>query len=112
MSILNPIKLFGSRRRTEVLALIYLLGETYASELASMLGTPVKTIQRITDALEQEDMIVGRVVGVERRLHLNPRYPLADPLSTLLAALCSQDREIEAIAERIRRRPRKRGKAL
>lgn len=105
-------KLFGTRRRTQVLLLIHLLAETHASELATLLGTPLKTVQRILNALEDEMLIVGRTVGRERRIRLNDRYFACTELKALLSALARRDRETESVAESLRRRPRRQGKEM
>jgi predicted transcriptional regulator len=112
MQILESPKLFGTRRRTQTLELIHLLEETHASELARLLGTPLKTIQRILYAMEDEKLIVGRMVGRERRIRLNDRYFAASELKALLSALARRDKETEAAAESLRRRPRQRGKQI
>ncbi|KXK12979.1 MAG: winged helix-turn-helix domain-containing protein [Fimbriimonadaceae bacterium] len=112
MQVTEPPRLFGTRRRTQTLELIHLLGETHASELARLLGTPLKTVQRILAALEDELLIVGRTVGRERRIRLNDRYFAAAELKALLSVLAGRDRETEAAAESLRRRPRERGKEI
>lgn len=112
MQVTEPPRLFGTRRRTQTLELIHLLGETHASELARLLGTPLKTVQRILMAMEDEKLIVGRTVGRERRIRLNDRYFAAAELKALLSVLARRDRETEAAAESLRRRPRERGKEI
>lgn len=112
MALLSPIKLFGTRRRTQVLLLLFLLEESHASEIAKLLQTPLKTIQRILAGLEEENLVVGRTVGRERRLRLNERYSSMQELKALLASLSQRDRETEQIAESLRRRPRKQGKEI
>lgn len=112
MRILEPPKLFGTRRRTQVLLLIHLLKESHASEIAMLLGTTLKTVQRILAGLEDEGIITGRIVGRERRIQLSSRYFAAAELKQLLSALVPRDRETEAAAEALRRRPRIRGKEV
>lgn len=112
MAIFAPPKLFGTRRRTQVLLLIHLLAESHASEIAHLLGTPVRTIQRILTGLEDEDLVVGRTVGRERRIRLNERYFAAEELKSVLQAIARRDKETEAAAESLRRRPRKKAKEI
>ena len=112
MKIFELPRLFGTRRRTQVLLLIYLLEETHASEMAKLLGTTLKTVQRILVVLEDERIVTGRTVGRERRIRLDERYFAATELNPLLAALVRRDGETEAAAESLRRRPRKRGKEI
>ncbi|MCO5297008.1 MAG: winged helix-turn-helix domain-containing protein [Fimbriimonadaceae bacterium] len=112
MSILSPLKIFGTRRRTQVLLLIHLLEETHASEIAKLLGATLKTVQRIVSALEEEGVVSGRTVGRERRVRLDDRYFAGPELKQLLSALARRDNETAAAAESLRRRPRKRGKQI
>ncbi len=66
--------MFGSRRRTEVLILTALLGETYPTELARLLGAPLYSVQTIVDALDREGVVATRLIGRSRQVSLDPRY--------------------------------------
>ncbi len=112
--ILDPGKsrLFGTQRRTEVLTATALLGESYPRELARVLNAPLFSVQRAVDALEVEGVIAGRLIGRERRVTLNPRYFAINELKPLLARLAQVDGQLRSAAESLRRRPRKRGKAI
>ncbi|MFN8138420.1 MAG: hypothetical protein U0R49_01335 [Fimbriimonadales bacterium] len=112
MRALDPPKLFGTRRRTQVLLLVRLLEETHASEISKLLNTPLKTVQRILAGLEEEGIIVGRTIGRERRIVLNERYFASGELKKLLSVIARRDRETESAAESLRRRPRVRGKQI
>ena len=67
-------ELLGNRNRTAVLVAIRLLGETWPSELASLLGLRIYSVQRILEAYEREGVLVSRTMGRTRRVSLNPRY--------------------------------------
>jgi len=104
--------LFGSRRRTEVLLALALLEESHASELAKVLQTQVRTIQRILAGLEAERVIEGRIVGRERRVALSRRFAAAAELRALLIALAMREPELDGRVAALRRRPRQAGKQI
>jgi hypothetical protein len=105
-------KLFGSRRRTEVLTLVGLLDETYPSELARLLKAPLFSVQKIVDSLDREGVVSTRVIGRERRVALNPRYMAHGELRELLLRLAASEPALGDLAAKVRRRPRRRGKSL
>lgn len=105
-------RLFGSERRTEILLAIGLLEETYARELARLLGAPLVTVQRVVDSLDRESIVSTRLVGRLRRITLNPRYFARRELAALLLRLAKADAALVAAVESLRRSPRKRGKPL
>lgn len=103
-------RLFGSRRKTEVLILTALLEETYPTELARLLDARQYSIQRVVDALEEEGVLATRRIGKERRVSLNPRYFAHAELRALLLRMAVGETELKEAASRVRRRPRRRGK--
>lgn len=109
---MNHPELFGTRRRTQVLEVLALMEESHAREMATLLGTPVRTIQRIIEKLEAEGIVVGRTVGRERRLELNRRYFAYSELRQLLIKVAMRDQEVDDLVSALRRRPRQKGKAL
>lgn len=112
MGIQKTIKLFGSRRRTQVLLLLSLLNESYPHEIARLLSAPLFSIQQIADTLEREGLVVSRRAGVERRVTLNPRFFCYKELLALLRKLAMADSEIMAAAGSKRARPRRAGKEI
>jgi hypothetical protein len=105
----NP-ELFGSRNRTNVLVALRMLGETYPSELASMLGLRLYSVQAIMTSLEREAVIVSRMLGRTRRVSLNPRYFAYQELAALLWKIGEQDVALQTLLSSRRRRPRRPGK--
>lgn len=105
----NP-QLLGSRNRTMVLEAIRLLEETYPSELASLLGLRLFSVQGILAAYEREGAIVSRLLGRTRRVSLNPRYFAHAELDALLWKLGKQDVALQSMLAARRRRPRRPGK--
>lgn len=86
------------------------LGETYAAELAVLLGRrPIET-QRAIASLERAGVVASRLRGRTRIVSLEPRFYAKEELYALLLRLSSNPR-YEALWER-RRRPRAIGKAL
>ncbi len=105
-------KLFGSVRRTEVLELLALLGESFPAEISRLLKARPYSIQQIVDSLEREGVIVSRKLGLERRVTLNPRYPACEELRALLRKLGQRNRDLLRALERRHARPRRRGTPL
>jgi hypothetical protein len=102
--------LFGTRNRTAVIVALRLLGETYPSELASMLGVRLYSVQSVLASLEREAVIVSRMFGRTRRVSLNPRFVAAKELSSLLWKLGQHDIALQTALASRRRRPRRPGK--
>lgn len=105
-------ELFGGLNRTRVLLAIRLLGETWASELAAMLGLRLYSVQTILASLERDAVIVSRTLGRTRQVALNPRYFASAELGALLWKLGQNDRALQAALATRRRRPRRTGKSL
>ncbi|MEE9270145.1 MAG: hypothetical protein V3V49_07780 [Candidatus Krumholzibacteria bacterium] len=105
-------KLFGSRRRTEVLILIALLGESYPTELARLLDARLYSIQTIVRALDREGILATRLSGSSRRVSLDPRYFAHKDLRNLLLRLAEAEPALGTAAARRRSRPRRAGKPM
>ncbi len=112
MDYMGVQKLFGSCRRTEVLVLVALLGETYPTELARLLEAPLYSIQSIVDALDRECVVATWMSGNSRRVSLDPRYFAHKELRALLLRLADAEPELRAAAARRRTRPRRAGKPI
>lgn len=112
MNFLRETKLFGSRRRTEIILLLSMLEESYAAELARLLNAKLYSVQTILDGLENEGVIASRMVGKERRITLNPRLAYSRELRALVQKIAEGERSLIQIVESRRTRPRKKGKAL
>jgi hypothetical protein len=103
-------ELFGGRNRTNVLVAIRMLGETYPSELAALLGLRLFSVQSILASLEREGVVVSRLFGRTRRVALNPRYFASKELDALLWKVGKQDAALQRMLASRRRRPRRAGK--
>jgi hypothetical protein len=108
----GQIRLFGSRRRTEVLVTIALLGETFPAELARLLNAPLFSVQNIVAALDREGVLASRISGRARVVSLDPRYFAYKELKTLLLRLSEAEPDLRAVASGRRSRPRRAGRAL
>lgn len=103
-------ELFGNRNRTAVLVATHLLGETWPSELASMLSLRIYSVQRILQAYEREGVLISRTMGRTRRVSLNPHYVAHAQLEALLWKLGQVDVELQSMLAVRRRRPRRASK--
>jgi DNA-binding IclR family transcriptional regulator len=106
------MRLFGSDSRSRILTLVALLDETYPRELARLSGVPLVSVQRIVNDLEREGALASRIVGANRQVTLNPRFYGADELRSLLLKYARRDPVLERGVSKLRRRPRRAGKAL
>jgi hypothetical protein len=102
----------GGPRRTQVLVLTALLGETYPTELARLLQAPVYSIQRIVDGLDKAGVFATRLSGKTRRVSLDPRFFAFKELRQLLLRLAEASPDLQELAARRRSRPRRAGKPM
>lgn len=104
--------IFGTRTRSDTLLVLGMLGESYASEIARVLGTSLTGIQRALESLELAGVIVGVKRGVERRFRLDPRGPYTPELQVLLDKMALHDVGLQERLAETRRRPRRTGKTI
>jgi DNA-binding IclR family transcriptional regulator len=113
MATTSPVPpLLGGPRRTQVLVLTALLGETYPTELARLLQAPVYSVQRIVDGLDKAGVFATRLSGRTRRVSLDPRFFAFKELRQLLLRLAEASPELQELAVRRRSRPRRAGKPM
>lgn len=106
MAIQSQQKLFGSRRRTEILIMLPLLESTYPTELARLLDAPLYSVQTILADLEDQGIVASRRRGRMRIVSLDPRYYAYEQLHALLERMAAAEPELQAAAEERRTRPR------
>jgi DNA-binding transcriptional ArsR family regulator len=109
MAVSSP---FGSQTRTRLLLALELLGQSYARELARLLGASLSAVQKGLASLERDGLIAGRLMGRTRLFQIDPSYFAAAQLRSLIARLTAADRDLKARAAELRRRPRRTGKRL
>src|SRR5687768_17160440 len=103
---------FGSYARTRVLLALQMLGESYARELARIVGLSLSSVQRALQSFERDGLVAGRFVGRTRLFRLNPRAFARPELERYLERLLDSESELRARAASLRRRPRRTGKPL
>lgn len=101
--------IFGSANRTAVLVAVRLLEQTYPSELASLLGLRLFSVQQILAAFERDGVVATRLLGRTRLVMLNPRHVAFRELDALLWKLGQLDVELQRKLGARRRRPRQPG---
>ena len=103
---------FGGQARTRVLVALRLLEETYARELARLLGVPLSGVQAALRGLERDGLVAARAAGRTRLYRLSPRYFAREELQRYLLKLSEPERDLRARITALRRRPRRSGKPL
>jgi predicted transcriptional regulator len=89
-----------------------LLEQSYARELARVIGTSLSAVQKALRTLERDGIVVGRVVGRTRVFQISPRYFAVTELERFLTKLLESEVELKRRAGRLRKRPRRTGKPL
>ncbi len=108
----RSLELFGSELRSKLLIYLALLEETYVPELAAVLALSRVTVRRALEDLEREGYVSSALAGRERWIRLNPRNAVAKTLKQLLLELARGRPELTVPLQRLRRRPRRRGKEI
>ena len=103
---------FGGTTRTRALVALRLLSESYPSELARLLETPLFNVQKALLGLEKDGLVAGRRMGRTRIFRLDPRYFAAAELERYLLRLSEPESSLQRRVASLRRRPRRTGKAL
>ncbi|MBL4827975.1 MAG: winged helix-turn-helix transcriptional regulator [Spongiibacteraceae bacterium] len=101
------------RAETQEKILIYLLvrDSGYGKAIAGFYGLSPNATQKQLARLEEDGVVISRLVGQLREFQLNPRYPFLQPLKALLkAALLAYPDTIKQELTMTRTRPRQAGK--
>lgn len=112
MMVTNTSSPFGSRARTRVLLALHLMRESYARELARVLGLSLSGVQKALASLERDGLVAGRAVGRTRLFRLAPRAFARRELEGYLDRLLEPESLLRARVETLRRRPRQTGKPV
>ena len=112
---MNPVleAIFGNRTAASVLLFLQCYGEGHALRIAKTFGFGLNMTQRQLKRLEEQGVLVSRLVGNIRLFSFNERNPTVRNLRQLLEAelkLLPND-EIQQFF-RQRQRPRQTGKTL
>lgn len=89
-----------------------LLEESYPRELARILDAPPSGVLKALRSLELDGLVAGRSVGRTRLFRINPRYFALEDLNRYLWRLSEPEDDLREQISRLRRRPRRTGKAL
>lgn len=108
----REVGFFGSRTRSNVLLLVYMMEETYPTQIAKLLGVSLNQVQMAIESLSRAGMIIEHVEGRQRRVSLNSRSVFAEELRVLLAKQALYATELQDALASVRRRPRRTGKEL
>ncbi len=101
------------RAETQEKILIYLLVREsgYGSAIAEFYGLSPNATQKQLARLEEDGVLVSRLLGKLREYQLNPRYPFLQPLKELLkAAVAAYPDTLKQELTIVRKRPRQAGK--
>ena len=112
MTVITQSRPFGSDTRTRALIALSLLEESYARELARLLGSPLSGVQAALQGLERDGLVGARSAGRTRLYRLEPRYFAAKELKAYLDRLGRADKNLEQLTNTLRKRPRRTGKPL
>ena len=101
------------RAESQEKILIYLMlrGSGYGKAIAEFYETSSNSVQKQLARLEEDGVLVSRLIGKLREYQLNPRYPFLSPLKELLkSALTAYPDAIIQSLTMARSRPRAAGK--
>lgn len=112
MVVMDSTSPFGSRARTRVLLALRLMRESYARELARLLGVNLSAVQRALRSLERDGLVAGRAAGRTRLYRVAPRAFARRELERYLDRLLEAPSVLRGRVAALRRRPRRSGKPL
>ena len=95
-----------------MLVALRLLEESYARELARVLGSSLSGVQTALRGLERDGLIAGRSVGRTRVFRFDPRYFARNELRAYLMRLSENEPKLVSAVQSLRRRPRRTGKPM
>jgi len=110
--VMNTSSPFGSRSRTRTLLALHLMQESYARELARLLGLSLSGVQKALESLERDGLVAGRAVGRTRLFRIAPRAFARPELERYLDRLLEPESALRTRVATLRRRPRRTGKPL
>ena len=105
--------LFGNPVIERIFFTLQVYEETYALGMAKTFNEPVNKFQQQLKRLENNGIIVSRLIGKVRLYSFNPRYPFLKELMALIKRAFEYLPENQKIKYyRKRTRPRRAGKSL
>jgi len=105
--------IFGNENAEKVLLHIYHYGEIHASAIANDYGVALTPIKKQLERFEESGVLVAKNIGRARVFSFNPKSAYAEPVKQIIKILyASLSLEVKKKIFGIRRRPRKKGKAV
>lgn len=113
MNVLEPI--FGSKTIEKILFYLLKNSKSYGSQLSKIFQESLSSFQKGFDRLEAGGILVSFLEGKTRIYQFNPRYPFLKELKNFLGKaylFLPQDFKDNYYEQKLRKRPRRRGKPL
>ena len=82
--------LLGNETAAKVLLMLENDREVYARRIASHFGVAVSQVQRQLQRLEREKILISHMMGKTKIYNFNSKYPLLNPLRSLLGNALTQ----------------------
>lgn len=111
--MLEPV--FGSKNMEKVLFFLLMNGRCYGQQLSREFDEALSPFQKVLDRLENGGIVVSFLEGKTRSYQFNPRYPFLQELKNFLEkayAFLPKEAKERYYEQKVRRRPRRRGKPL
>jgi len=108
-------RLFGNKNIEKVLLYLMENKQCYGAELSKHFDSALSGFQVTLDKLEYAGVLVSFLQGRTRIYQFNPRYPFLNELKSLLLKayeFLPESTKEKYYEEKIRKRPRRRGKPL
>lgn len=112
MTTKQQVGIFGTVTRTNTLLVVYMLGETYPSQISEVLGIALSQVQKAVKSLETAGLVVTSIDGKQRKVMMNPRFTYKNELGALLQKMTVRAVDLQQKMAEYRRRPRKMGKEI
>lgn len=111
MFVLKGVLRAESQEKILIYLLLCELG--YGKSIADFYGVALNPIQKQLARLEEDGVVVSRLIGKVRQYELNPRYAFIEPLKLMLKAAIAvyPEKLIKQLVVQ-RTRPRQAGKPL
>ena len=104
--------IFGNDNAEKVLFSVYKGTQPYGTGIAKMWEIPVYAVQKQLQRFEKGGVISATLAGRTRMYQLNPRYPFKNELENMLARSFEYLPQEDKDRFKVRKRPRRTGKAL
>ena len=107
--------IFGGKNFEKVLFYLLMNDRCYGMQLSRTFEQALSPLQKVLDRLENGGVLVSLLVGKTREYQFNPRYPFLTELKSFLTKayeFLPDEQKTKYYEPKIRKRPRRKGKAL